>query len=105
VLADGTDGSSRVMGRGSGPSTRRPEAAVPMRLLPGAAGPVAGCQGLLCVTRLATPDRTIRERPLPGAAGARVGASTCRFSGGALSARPLQRLIRRGVRQENQYRP
>jgi hypothetical protein len=33
LLAGRTDGSSRVMGRASGPSTRRPEAAAPMRRL------------------------------------------------------------------------
>jgi hypothetical protein len=34
VLADGTDGSSRGMGRASGPSPRRSWAAAPMRRLP-----------------------------------------------------------------------
>jgi len=33
LLADRTDGSSRVMGPASGPSTRRPEAAAPLRRL------------------------------------------------------------------------
>ena len=41
VLADRTDGSSHVMGRASGPSTRRPEAAAPMRRLP-RAGAISG---------------------------------------------------------------
>jgi hypothetical protein len=42
-LAAAGVGSSRVMGRVSGPSARRPHAAAPMRRLPGAAGPSGSC--------------------------------------------------------------
>ncbi len=44
-LADRTVGSSRGMGRASGPSPRRPNAAAPMRRLLSAAGPVRGFLG------------------------------------------------------------
>ncbi len=41
MLADGTDSSSDGMGRASGPSTRRPWAAAPMRRLR-SAGAISG---------------------------------------------------------------
>ncbi len=44
-LADRTVGSSRGMGRASGPSPRCPKAAAPMRRLLSAAGPVRGFHG------------------------------------------------------------
>jgi hypothetical protein len=72
VLADRTDGSSRVMGRASSPSTRRPEAAAPMRRLP-RAGAVHG-QPIR-----EPPGSEIRSQPgsfnWSAATAARVGAS------------------------------
>ena len=75
MLADGTDGSSRVMGRVSGPSTRRPHTAAPMRRLPDAAEPSGGSHGTTGLASLRERHGIAIGCPLAGAAGARVGAS------------------------------
>ncbi len=61
MLADGTDGSSRGMGRVSDPSTRHPQAAAPMRRLPSAAGPLGGCRGAPRVGGVTAPDEKLQD--------------------------------------------
>ncbi len=81
--------SSRGMGRASGPSTRRPHAAAPMRRLPGA----DAVRGQLTVSRRAMGDPTARGHPTGPERRPRASAHRPKLSDGA-KPRSLERMVR-----------